>query len=106
MLTSEIKAMLGCAAGVMTARVHMAIAAFGRAVPAIALVDQNKFAGLLHHFSVINWLVLDGKASTQSNRLCRQVELFVFEFPELRELTRAMLPKVRTAWESRFVEIP
>lgn len=99
---AEIKAMLANADGAITGRMHLAIAALGQSVPVMTFAYQDKFAGLLQHFNMPNWLVLDAKASTKADFLSRQVEKFVLELPELKKLAQEMLPKVTEAAESTF----
>lgn len=99
---AEIKTLLGHADGAITGRMHLAIAALGQAVPVMTFAYQDKFAGLLQHFNMPSWLVLDAEKSTKPDFLSRQVERFILELPELKILAEEMLPKVTAAAESTF----
>ncbi|QOZ75411.1 hypothetical protein XH83_08125 [Bradyrhizobium sp. CCBAU 53351] len=54
----EIKAVVGLVDGVITGRMHLAIAALGQGTPVAAITYQDKFQGLFAHFGVSEQLLL------------------------------------------------
>lgn len=54
----EIKAVVGLVDGVITGRMHLAIAALGQGTPVAAITYQDKFQGLFAHFDVSESLLL------------------------------------------------
>lgn len=54
----EIKAVVGLVDGVITGRMHLAIAALGRGTPVAAITYQDKFQGLFAHFGISEQLLL------------------------------------------------
>lgn len=99
---AEIKAIAAYADGAITGRMHLAIAALGQGTPVMAFAYQDKFAGLMQHFRMPDWLVLDAEASTDSGFLLARVERFVAELPQLKKQVDEMLPGVKVAAESTF----
>ena len=99
---SEIKAIAKYADGAVTGRMHLAIAALGQTTPVMAFAYQDKFAGLLQHFHMPDWLVLDAEASTDAGYLVARIERFVAELPELRKEVERYLPAVTAAANATF----
>lgn len=54
----EIKAVVGLVDGVITGRMHLAIAALGQGTPVAAITYQDKFQGLFAHFGISEQLLL------------------------------------------------
>lgn len=54
----EIKAVVGLVDGVITGRMHLAIAALGQGTPVAAITYQDKFQGLFAHFGTSEQLLL------------------------------------------------
>lgn len=99
---SEIKAIAKYADGAVTGRMHLAIAALGQTTPVMAFAYQDKFAGLLQHFHMPDWLVLDAEASTDAGYLVARIERFVAELPALRRDVETYLPAVTAAANATF----
>lgn len=99
---SEIKAISKFADGAVTGRMHLAIAALGQTTPVMAFAYQDKFAGLLQHFHMPEWLVLDAEASTDADYLLARIEQFVSELPALRKEVERYLPAVTAAANATF----
>lgn len=99
---SEIKAISKFADGAVTGRMHLAIAALGQTTPVMAFAYQDKFAGLLQHFHMPEWLVLDAEASTDADYLLARIEQFVTELPALRKEVERYLPAVTAAANATF----
>lgn len=99
---SEIKAIAKYADGAVTGRMHLAIAALGQTTPVMAFAYQDKFAGLLQHFHMPDWLVLDAEAATDAAYLVARIERFVAELPALRKEVETYLPAVTAAANATF----
>lgn len=99
---AEIKTIAKYADGAVTGRMHLAIAALGQSTPVMAFAYQDKFAGLLQHFCMPEWLVLDAESATDSGYLIEQVERFVNELPVLRAEVEKHLPAVTAAANATF----
>lgn len=99
---AEIKAIAKYADCAITGRMHLAIAVLGQSKPVMAFAYQDKFAGLLQHFKMPDWLVLDAQAATESGYLTACVERFICELPALRAEVEKNLPAVTAAANSTF----
>jgi polysaccharide pyruvyl transferase WcaK-like protein len=99
---AEIKAIAAFADGAVTGRMHLAIAALGQGTPVMAFAYQDKFAGLMQHFNMPDWLVLDAEPATHPDFLGERIERFVLELPQLKNQVEARLPGVQAAAESTF----
>ncbi|TBN38655.1 hypothetical protein EYE42_12235 [Paracoccus subflavus] len=88
----EMKALAGMVDLVVTGRMHLAIAAMGMGTPALCMVYQGKFEGLMDHFGITGLTmtledVLTGKAGPQLDNVTRRTT-------ELAARLKARLPVV------------
>lgn len=88
--------------GVITGRMHLAIAALGGGVPVMALAYQAKFAGLMQWFHLPDWLLLDPVKVSDEAVLWPSVQRFVAERAALRDTVLARLPDVKRAAHANF----
>lgn len=102
---AEIKTIMAYVDGVVTGRMHLAIAALGQGKPVMAFAYQDKFAGLLQHFAMPNWLILDANDAKDPSFLSASLNRFVKELPSLKADVEKHLPRVILAAESTFAEI-
>lgn len=90
----EIKAVVGLVDGVVTGRMHLAIAALGQGTPVAAITYQDKFQGLFAHFNVSESLLL----SPSQFLVADSFEKFLLHFLGVYEAAgaqvRQMLPGV------------
>ena len=93
----EIKAVAGLLDGVVSGRMHLAIAALGRSVPVACITYQGKFEGLLAHFQVPPGLLLAPKTALEADALEAFIERFVELLPTARERVQRALPSVMEA---------
>jgi len=81
---TELKALAGLADGVISSRMHLAIAALGMGVPVFVLTYQDKFQGLFRHFDLPEWLMMPAPRDTEPAELLARLERFVDELSVLR----------------------
>ena len=66
---AQLKAMAGVTDGIVTGRMHLAIAALGRGVPVAALTYQDKFQGLWTHFDLpLDLLLAPARRASRATR--------------------------------------
>ena len=94
---SDLKAMAACTDGVVTGRMHLAIASLGCGVPVAAITYQDKFQGLFAHFDLPEHLLLSPADAASATRLQTVTERFLDELPRLREQVERALPAVKKA---------
>ncbi|MDO9315465.1 MAG: polysaccharide pyruvyl transferase family protein [Burkholderiaceae bacterium] len=94
---AQLKAMASFTDGVVTGRMHLAIATLGMGRPVAALTYQDKFQGLFAHFEYPERFLLTPAAAAQASSLTAMVEEFVDRLPELTKCVRDHLPAVREA---------
>jgi colanic acid/amylovoran biosynthesis protein len=99
---AAIKELAGMCDGVITGRMHLAIAALGGGVPVLALAYQAKFAGLMQWFQLPDWLLLDPVKVSDEAILWPSVQRFVAERAALRDTVLARLPDVKRAAHANF----
>jgi polysaccharide pyruvyl transferase WcaK-like protein len=99
---AAIKELVGMCDGVITGRMHLAIAALGGGVPVMALAYQAKFAGLMQWFHLPDWLLLDPVKVSDETILWPCVQRFVAERALLRDAVQAQLPYVKRAAHANF----
>lgn len=97
MCAAELKAISGLVDGVVTGRMHLAIASLGMGVPVAALTYQDKFHGLFDHFGLPSSLLLKPQDAMRPEMLFALLGRFVAQLPQLRETVATALPRVRTA---------
>jgi polysaccharide pyruvyl transferase WcaK-like protein len=94
---AELKAIAGLADGVVTGRMHLAIAALGMGRPVAALTYQDKFQGLFGHFDLPQRLLLAPRDAMQPAALEAMVLDFVAQLPALGPQVRERLDAVQRA---------
>ncbi|WP_246637420.1 polysaccharide pyruvyl transferase family protein [Burkholderia catarinensis] len=97
MSAAELKAISGQVDGVVTGRMHLAIASLGMGVPVAALTYQDKFHGLFGHFGLSDSFLLKPEEAMRATHLTAVLDRFVSELPQLRDQVRAALPRVKEA---------
>lgn len=91
---SEIKATVGLVDGVVTGRMHLAIASLGRGTPVAAVTYQDKFQGLFAHFGLSETLLLSPEQFLAGNTLETFLRRFLAEHKSAGDQVRRMLPDV------------
>lgn len=92
---AELKGMAGVMDGVVTGRMHLAIASLGMGVPVAALTYQDKFQGLMRHFSLPDDLLLAPEKLQSDEPLVSLLERFTQGLEPLQEKVRQFLPQVK-----------
>lgn len=90
----ELKAAAGLMQGVVSGRMHLAIAALGSGVPVAALTYQDKFEGLFAHFALDGQWLLSGEAALNHHALATWLLQFHDALPSLAAQVRQRLPEV------------
>jgi colanic acid/amylovoran biosynthesis protein len=91
---SEIKAVVGLVDGVVTGRMHLAIAALGQGTPVAAITYQDKFQGLFAHFGVSESLLLSPEQLLTGDNLEKFLRRFLDAYKTTGAQVRRMLPAV------------
>lgn len=99
MAAAELKAAAGLMDGVVTGRMHLAIASLGMGVPVAAVTYQDKFHGLFAHFDLPASLLLSAEDAVHPDRLLAMMTAFVDRLEPLAAQVRAALPGVMAASE-------
>ena len=94
---AELKAMAGLLDGVITGRMHLAIASLGMGVPVAALTYQDKFQGLMDHFELPHSLLLSPAKVANPEELYALLIAFTAQLQELRQKVSSFLPGVLAA---------
>jgi colanic acid/amylovoran biosynthesis protein len=94
---AELKAIAGLVDGVVTGRMHLAIACLGMGRPAAAMTYQDKFHGLFDHFNLPRRFLLSPDALMAEGRLEAMMLDF---FDSLPELDRQVAERVGTVREA------
>lgn len=89
----QLKAICGLLDGLISSRMHLAIAALGMEVPVMAATYQGKFEGLFQHFGLDETYLLDIK-SFLSKDMVETFDKFLVNLPQLREKIQGKLPQV------------
>ena len=90
----EIKAVVGQVDGVITGRMHLAIAALGQGTPVAAITYQDKFQGLFAHFGVSESLLLSPAEFLVDDNFEKFVQQFLGTHEAVGGKVRQMLPAV------------
>jgi polysaccharide pyruvyl transferase WcaK-like protein len=101
-LASVLKGVSGTLDGIVTARMHLAIAALGQRVPVAGLAYQDKFEGLFGHFELSEEFLLSPSAVLESNNLRELLIRFYDNIPRLKETVIRRLPAVTAMSEENF----
>lgn len=91
---AQLKAMCGLLDGLISSRMHLAIAALGMGVPVMAATYQGKFEGLFEHFGLDDSFLLDPKRFL-SNALVFTFDSFIKDLPDLKKQISIRLPLVQ-----------
>jgi colanic acid/amylovoran biosynthesis protein len=102
---AELKAISGEVNGVITGRMHHAIATLGMGVPVMSYVYQGKFEGLFHHFKLPPWLLFTPTEAKKSEFLEAKVEKFIENIQQLKDTVNVNLPKVEALAANTFDSI-
>lgn len=102
---ANLKALAGLVDGVVTARMHLAIAALGMGRPVASLTYQDKFQGLFGHFNYPEKFLLDPSGAADATRLTALLNDFVDSLPALRQTVESALPKVKIISASQINEL-
>ncbi|MGX1166104.1 polysaccharide pyruvyl transferase family protein [Bradyrhizobium sp. DASA03005] len=90
----EIKAVVGLVDGVITGRMHLAIAALGQGTPVAAITYQDKFQGLFAHFGISEQLLLSPAQFLNGDSFEQFVGHFLGAFEAAGDQVRQALPDV------------
>lgn len=99
---SQLKALVGLADGVISGRMHLAIAALGMKRPVLVADYQDKFQGLLMHFSVSDNYRLKGTDFYNKNVLADSLSDFYENLASLSEIVEESLSKVAELSQLNF----
>jgi len=91
---SEIKAVVGLVDGVITGRMHLAIAALGQGTPVAAITYQDKFQGLFAHFGISESLLLSPAQFLVGDSFEAFLLHFLGAYEAAGEQVRQMVPEV------------
>lgn len=97
----DAKAIAGEVDCALVARMHFAIACLGMGVPALCVVYQGKFEGLMQHFGLKDVLIPLEEAH-DPRVLADRLAGFEARLPELRAQIAARLPAVKALSERNF----
>jgi polysaccharide pyruvyl transferase WcaK-like protein len=101
-LASVLKGVSGTLDGIVTARMHLAIAGLGQRVPVAGLAYQDKFEGLFGHFELPEEFLLSPSAVLEGNNLRELLLRFYDNIPLLKEMVIRRLPAVTAMSEVNF----
>ncbi|MDZ7919082.1 polysaccharide pyruvyl transferase family protein [Rhodoferax sp.] len=98
----ELKTIAGALDGVITGRMHLAIASLGQGVPVLTFAYQGKFEGLMKHFAFPEWVVVPPNEVLDNEKLVDIFQQFITNLPELKTQLDSRLPAVLAATRSTF----
>lgn len=98
----ELKTIADTLDGVITGRMHLAIAALGQGVPVLTFAYQGKFEGLMKHFAFPDWVVVRPIEVLGNESLVGTIKQFISALPELKTQLDSKLPAVLNATRSTF----
>lgn len=102
---AQLKGIAAAADGVVTGRMHLAIAALGSGVPVACLTYQDKFQGLLQHFGLPNWLMMTPQAALETAGLVSMIDRFIAHLDPLTAQVGAALPRVLRLAEANLAPL-
>ncbi|AYM59356.1 polysaccharide pyruvyl transferase family protein [Agrobacterium fabrum] len=97
-----LKGVTGQLDGIVSGRMHLAIAGLGKGVPVICIAYQGKFEGLYQHFSLSSSDLLSPSTFYTDEGLRNALMEFVDKVDERREQVRTKLPDVLRMSKSNF----
>ena len=95
MRADEIKEICGYLDGVLTARMHIAIAALGMGVPVIGIVYQGKFEGTFAHFGLDKELLFEPEEAADKDILKKKFDHWLRTLDTYKILIKERLPYVK-----------
>lgn len=99
---SLLKGIAGQLDGVVSGRMHLAIAALGEGVPVICIAYQGKFEGLYQHFDLpVDGLLSPAAFYAEDGIKCALID-FVDQMDEVREKVKKKLPDVLELSQKNF----
>jgi polysaccharide pyruvyl transferase WcaK-like protein len=101
---ADLKALVGRLDGVITGRMHLAIAALGTGVPALGFTYHDKFEGLYSHFDLPQSLLLPPAIFDDAAELARRIEAFVEAIPVLADVIAGRHATVMNLARKNFVD--
>lgn len=99
---STLKALAGKLDGVVTGRMHLAIASLGMGVPVLCLTYQDKFEGLYNHFNLPREHLLPPKIFDTEGALEEALLRFLATLPALRQTIARERPRVTELAQTNF----
>jgi len=103
---ADLKALVGRLDGVITGRMHLAIAALGMGVPALGFTYNDKFEGLYSHFDLPQSLLLSPAIFDDPAELARRIEAFIEAIPALAGVIERRHAAVMNLARKNFVDEP
>lgn len=92
---AELKGIAGLMDGVVTGRMHLAIASLGMGTPVAALTYQDKFQGLMRHFDLPQDLLLPPERLADPTPLATLLSRFSKNINDHAKVVEERLPKVK-----------
>lgn len=102
---SVLKAISGLLDGVVTGRMHLAIASLGMQTPTMCITYQDKFEGLFRHFSLPSKLLLAPQNMMNKDTFANELADFIGELSNLKTKVVAQSPHVKALSENNFSNI-
>lgn len=99
----ELKAIAGLCDGVITGRMHLAIASLGQGVPVACLTYQDKFQGLFQHFSLGTEFLMSPQMIFSQDAFECMLNDFIQALPNLAHQVQAVLPDVKKYSQSNLI---
>lgn len=97
-----LKGIAGQLDGLVSGRMHLAIAALGKGVPAICIAYQGKFEGLYRHFGLSAANLLSPSAFLTQDGIKKALVEFIDQSDEIRERVGKKLPDILAMSKSNF----
>lgn len=97
-----LKGVAGQLDGIVSGRMHLAIAALGKGVPVICIAYQGKFEGLYQHFGLATSELLSPAAFYTDDGIRNALINFVDQADDIRERIRQKLPDVLSLSKKNF----
>lgn len=99
---SDLKAIVGALDGVVTGRMHLAIASLGMGTPTLCITYQDKFEGLYRHFSLPNNLLLPPEMMINPDNFTSELTGFIENLTSFKKMVRSKKPDVVALSEKSF----
>lgn len=99
---AELKGVVKEVDALITARMHLGIAALSQGIPTAGFAYQGKFNGLLAHFRLPDSYLFEVPSENNIEVIRRRIEEFLEQIPELKTKIRRCLPEVLQLAERNF----